>query len=302
MGLAPQKIKNMPITVEHRLECIPYLRRAGMEEIILVHVIDPAEAFLWANVEETIADMKKKAEDKMEEIISEILSPPAGIKGKAITAVGLPYQVILKTAKEEKASLIVMGSHGRSFTEGAILGSVTNSIIRKTNIPVVIAKIIFIERDGERKPVCIGMKNIFRKVLYPTDFSAYSTSVLQLITRLEKAGIEEVVVVHIQDTRKLFPHLKHRMEEFNRIDSERLAKIRDRLEAFGCKVTTILKAGVPFVEINKIAEMEDVSLIMLSSQGKSAVKEALMGSVSESVARDHIRPVMIIPKNWKMVD
>ena len=146
------------------------------------------------------------------------------------------------------------------------------------------------------------MKNIFRKVLYPTDFSAYSTSVLQLITRLEKAGIEEVVVVHIQDTRKLFPHLKHRMEEFNRIDSERLAKIRDRLEAFGCKVTTILKAGVPFVEINKIAEMEDVSLIMLSSQGKSAVKEALMGSVSESVARDHIRPVMIIPKNWKMVD
>ena len=59
MGLAPQKIKNMPITVEHRLECIPYLKRAGMEEIIMVHVIDPAEAFLWANVKETIADRKK---------------------------------------------------------------------------------------------------------------------------------------------------------------------------------------------------------------------------------------------------
>jgi len=41
------------------LECIPYLRRAGMEEIILVHVIDPAEAFLWANVKETITDRKK---------------------------------------------------------------------------------------------------------------------------------------------------------------------------------------------------------------------------------------------------
>ncbi|MBW1612961.1 MAG: universal stress protein [Deltaproteobacteria bacterium] len=284
------------------VKCIPELKRAGMEEAILVHVINPTETVLWANVQETIADMKKNAEDKMEEIISEILSPPAGIKAKAMTAVGLPYQVILKIAEEDKASLIVMGSHGRSFMEGAILGSVTNSIIRQSKVPVLIAKLKFIEDKGEKKPVCLGMKNIFRKVLYPTDFSAYSRSVLQMIRHSEKAGIEEVVVVHIQDTTKLFPHLKHKMREFNEIDSERLEAIKNQLELAGYKAKNILKEGVPFVEINKIAEEEDVSLILLSSRGKSAVKEALMGSISESIARDHIRPVMIIPKNWKMVD
>jgi len=282
--------------------CISNLKMMGMEEAILLHVIDPTDAAQWANVEEAIAGRKKEAEEKMEEISSAALSAHKGVRGRHMTAVGLPYRMILKTAQEEKASLIVMGSHGHSYMEDALLGSVTNSVIRKTNIPVIIAKILFVERDGERKPVCVGMEKIIRKILYPTDFSEYSMSVLNVMENLETAGVEEVVISHIQDTRKLFPHLQHKMEEFNRIDSERLAKIRDRLEACGYKVTTILKEGVPFVEINKIAEEQNVSLIMLSSQGKSAVKEALMGSVSESVARDHIRPVMIIPKNWEMGD
>ena len=80
------------------LRCIPYLKRAGMEEAILVHAIDPREAVLWGNVEATIADRGKKAEDKMEEIISDILSPHKEIRGRCMTAVGLPYQVILKIA------------------------------------------------------------------------------------------------------------------------------------------------------------------------------------------------------------
>jgi len=280
------------------LECIPNLEKAGMEEIILVHVIDPTEAAQWANVQEAITERKREAEKKLKGSISKIIPPHARIKARAMTAVGLPYQVILKIAEEQNISLIVMGSHGHSFLECAVLGSVTYNVMRQARIPVLIAKLQFIEEKGEKKPVCMGMKNIFRKILYPTDFSDNSKSALQLITQLEKTGIEEVVIVHIQDTRSLFPHLKHKMAEFNEIDSERLEKIRKELEHVGYRVKTLLKEGVPFVEINRIAEEEDVSMIILSSQGKSAVKEALMGSVSESIARKHIRPVMIIPKNW----
>ena len=146
------------------------------------------------------------------------------------------------------------------------------------------------------------MQNIFRKILCPTDFSESSISVLRLIRHLEKSGTEEVIVVHIQDTRKLLPHLKHKMKEFNQIDSERLAKIRTQLEPAGYKVKTILQEDVPSVAINKIAEEEDISVIVLSSQGRSAIKEALMGSVSEAIARDHVRPVMIIPRNFDIHD
>ncbi|MGV8079978.1 MAG: universal stress protein [Syntrophales bacterium] len=281
------------------LGCIPCLKAAGMEELILLHVIDPTEAAQWANVEEAITNRKKQAEDVMDKILGKMVSSHERMRGRQMTGVGLPCQVILRIAEEEKVSLIVMGSHGRSFMEGAILGSVTNSVIRKTNVPVLIAKIVFVEQNGERKPVCMGMDNIFRRVLFPTDFSDYSMSVRNLIKDMGTGGIEEVVIVHVQDTRKLFPHLKHKMREFNEIDTGRLNQIKNELEMVGYRVKTILREGVPFVEINQVAEEENVTMIMISSQGKSAVKEALMGSVSESIARDHIRPVMIIPKNWK---
>lgn len=115
----------------------------------------------------------------------------------------------------------------------------------------------------------------------------------------KKAGTEEVVVVHIQDTRKLLPHLKHKMEEFDRIDTERLSEMKKQIEFYGYKVKTILKEGVPFIEINKIAEVEDVCMIVLGSHGKSALKEILIGGVSETIARDRIRPVMVIPRDRK---
>jgi len=284
------------------LNCIPNLKKAGMEEIILVHVIDPTEAVQWANVEEAITARKEEAEEKMRSIISATFPLHAGIKGSVMTAIGLPYREILRIADEHEVSLIVMGSHGHGFWERAILGSVAHNVLRKTRVPVIIAKLTCIEENGEKKTVCMGMQNIFRKILCPTDFSESSMSALRLIGRLEKSGMEKVIVVHIQDTRKLLPHLKHKMKEFNKIDSERLAKIQTQLEPAGYKVKTILQEGVPSVAINKIAEEEDISVIVLSSQGRSAIKEALMGSVSEAITRDHVRPVMIIPRNIVMQD
>ncbi len=190
-----------------------------------------------------------------------------------------------------------MGSHGTSFVKGAVLGSITQNVLRYTEVPLLIEKFRFVEEKDKEVCdfVCQGM---FRKILYPTDFSDCSQLALQMIKKLKEARTEEVVVVHIQDTRKLIPHLKHKMEEFNRIDTERLEGIKRQLEFLGYKVKTILKEGIPFVEINKIAEQEDVCMIILGSHGKSAVKEMLIGSVSEAIARAHIRPVMVIPRNW----
>ncbi|MBT8491172.1 MAG: universal stress protein [Deltaproteobacteria bacterium] len=284
------------------LNCIPHLKKAGMEEIILLHVIDPTEAVQWVNVKEAITARKEEAEGKMRSIISETFPLHAGIKGSVMTAIGLPYREILRIADENKVSLIVMGSHGHGFWESAILGSVAHNVLRKTRVPVIIAKLRCIEENGETKTVCMEMQNIFRKILCPTDFSDSSMSALRLIRQLEKSGTEEVIVAHIQDTRKLLPHLKHMMKEFNQIDSERLAQIQTQLEPAGYKVTTILQESVPSVAINKIAEEKDISVIVLSSHGRSAIKEALMGSVSEAIVRDHIRPVMIIPRNFVIHD
>jgi nucleotide-binding universal stress UspA family protein len=280
------------------LELIPDLKVAGMGDAVLLHVIDPIKAARWISMDEKVIEkIKVEAMERLEEIIGRLVST-YGMKAKHRVHVGVTYQEILNVANEEQISLIIMGTHGRSFTKRALLGSITQNVLRRTSIPLLIEKFQLIEREWKELLDFIS-SGIFTKILYPTDFSDNSLMALQMIKDLKNAGVEEIVVVHIQDTRKLIPHLKHKIEEFNRIDAERLSGIKKQLAFFGYKVKTILKEGIPFREINKIAEDENVSMIILGSHGKSAIKEVLAGSVTESTALHHIRPLMVIPRNWE---
>ena len=55
--------------------------------------------------------------------------------------IGNPAVEIVKEAEESVVDLIIMGSHGRTGLQSALLGSVTMSVIHKeTNIPVLIVR------------------------------------------------------------------------------------------------------------------------------------------------------------------
>ena len=50
---------------------------------------------------------------------------------------GDPRDVIVQTAEELKADLIVMGTHGRRGLSRALLGSVAESVVRHSPVPVL---------------------------------------------------------------------------------------------------------------------------------------------------------------------
>lgn len=47
-------------------------------------------------------------------------------------------ETILKTAKEMDVDIIVVGSHSRRWLENILMGSVTEDVLRKTTIPLLI--------------------------------------------------------------------------------------------------------------------------------------------------------------------
>ena len=49
-----------------------------------------------------------------------------------------PGEGILKIAEEEKAALLCMGTRGLGTLKRAFLGSVSDYVIRNSNVPVVI--------------------------------------------------------------------------------------------------------------------------------------------------------------------
>ncbi|SEP18468.1 Nucleotide-binding universal stress protein, UspA family [Halogranum amylolyticum] len=55
-----------------------------------------------------------------------------------VTEVEKPAQAILEYADDQDIDQIVMGSHGRSGIDRALLGSVAETVIRRARIPVTI--------------------------------------------------------------------------------------------------------------------------------------------------------------------
>ena len=56
---------------------------------------------------------------------------------EAIIIQGVPFAEIIRTAKECKIDLIVLGTHGRTGLSHALMGSVAEKVVRKAPCPVL---------------------------------------------------------------------------------------------------------------------------------------------------------------------
>ena len=67
---------------------------------------------------------------------------PETFKGEweAKVAAGKPAEVILQTAKDQDADLIVMGTHGRTGLCHTLLGSVAEAVMRHARCPVLMVR------------------------------------------------------------------------------------------------------------------------------------------------------------------
>lgn len=144
---------------------------------------------------------------------------------------------------------------------------------------------------------------MFRRILYPTDFSDVSKKAINYLIQLKEAGTEEVVILHVVDTRSL-----HIPEVYSLLDlsllgekqelaaREEALKITEILADSGIKTIIRIENGIPFKEILRAEADEDISLIVIGSHGTSNVKEMLLGSVSEQVIRKARKPVLVVKR------
>ncbi len=56
---------------------------------------------------------------------------------KTATAVGEPAGEILAYAAEQRADVLVLGTHGRTGLEHALMGSVAERVVRRAHVPVL---------------------------------------------------------------------------------------------------------------------------------------------------------------------
>jgi nucleotide-binding universal stress UspA family protein len=132
------------------------------------------------------------------------------------------------------------------------------------------------------------------KALVATDLSEASDHVLGCLPFLRALGTTEVLLVHVIYIRLRYPETGGRDEALIRAATPRLAEQSAALEAAGFKVRTLMPVGVPYLEINRLSQEEDVSLIVVGSHGESMAQEVLLGSVSSGVIHHAVRPVLVV--------
>lgn len=66
---------------------------------------------------------------------------------------GPPASAIVEVARTEKIDLIVMATHGRSGLEHLVLGSVVESVLRNTPVPVLVLR-----PEGAKMDVLVGAR------------------------------------------------------------------------------------------------------------------------------------------------
>ncbi|WP_319408327.1 universal stress protein [uncultured Desulfosarcina sp.] len=147
---------------------------------------------------------------------------------------------------------------------------------------------------------------MFKKILYPTDFSDVAAKALDYIEQLKEAGAQEVVILHVINQRIIDGLRRHAIldkdilqwkKKAQEIAEESLAEMSKALENIGFTVKPIIRTGFPWREILEVEEQENPSLIVIGSHGRSNLSDMFLGAVSDRVIRKSKGPVMVIKRD-----
>jgi nucleotide-binding universal stress UspA family protein len=81
-------------------------------------------------------ELKKMAEESTARIADHARAE--GLQVVEAIVAGIPHKKIVKYAAEHGIKLIVMACHGRSGVSRVLLGSVTERVVRKAHVPVLV--------------------------------------------------------------------------------------------------------------------------------------------------------------------
>ncbi len=147
---------------------------------------------------------------------------------------------------------------------------------------------------------------MFKKILYPTDFSECAQAAIPYIKTMKKAGTKELVILHVIDIRQstiidttafgetfIYPY-----DISDILKKEAESQMKTLIKQFSriFHVTPLIVEGIPFKEIIHAAKLHKVSCIVMSSHGKSNIEEMLLGSVTEKVVRKSPVPCLVIKR------
>jgi len=261
------------------LECITEL--PSQRDVVLLHVVQRSPlSRSWDPASEV-----EKANEMIEKQKLYLQSLRFNVKTRVETIMeGDTSKTIQRVADEENATLIAMGARGKGRVSGLLLGSVSKNVLvyGHTNLLLMRYKVLEGENLGR---FC---RSIFSKIICPTDFSEPARDVISFVSKLEGVGEMDLqyVVASGESDEQIDAQIREAGAKLNDISKE--------IARPNLKVKVHVQVGNAPEEISKLADMEDASLIAMSSHGRGWLEQLTVGSTTHETARISNRPVLIV--------
>ena len=195
---------------------------------------------------------------------------------------------ILEKAEEYEVDLIVIHTDVKSIMTGVILDHVPSKVlcrISKINVMVMPKTLVGTLTGKTYEKFC---PMIFSRILCPTDFSDLSLKGIARAAAMK--GVGEIIYLHVIEKGRE----KGDPEEAVRIADTRFKALCDNLTTQGIKTRSIVLTGKPEIEIPRVAQEMDVSLIWMRSAGQGCLHDFFFGSTVHEVVMNATRPVIVI--------
>jgi nucleotide-binding universal stress UspA family protein len=126
-----------------------HMAKRDEAKIVILHAVEPLppmaiafEDFVYKVAKDRWEDAAKKIKERVEEF-SKKVDAQMGISSldlvsNVIIRLGHPVEEILKAVDEEGCDVIVLGTHGKGFLEQTFLGSVSRSVLLRSQKPVFV--------------------------------------------------------------------------------------------------------------------------------------------------------------------
>ena len=268
------------------VHAMKYLARA--EELTLLHALDVPRPAYPMMVPEVAEELYRSLEQSMREDgerlldrVQSLLPMHAGPSTKHLR-IGSPAEVIVATAEEQQADLIVMGARGLGPIKERLLGSVSHRILTLAPCATLIV-------NGPVK----AMKNILLPLQGLSDAEA-AIRFLQL--KPFHDPVEITLLTVLPSTQPPWPVDAAAAEK---LEKQALQSARDyidgvakRLRAIGYQARGIAVLGTPSAMILQEATNLSSDLILMGTSGRQGVTRFVLGSVSHAVLHKMPCPVL----------
>lgn len=221
-----------------------------------------------------VGDAADRARERGVSVITEVIQ-------------GEPYRTIVDYADSHGMDLIVMPTHGRRGLERFLLGSTTERVVRRADVPVLTVK-----PDADS-----GIGYPYANVLVPTDGSDCARAALETGVDVVKAERASLHLLSVIDTTRLgVDNLEAQMVALEESADEILEDAFDFAGNAGLDpVSATVEYGASvYGAILSYIEDNDIDLVVVGTHGRTGFDRYVLGSVTEYLIRTSPVPVLTV--------